>query len=220
MSSRSLVALVALSLGLLLFACGDDDGDTTPTPDSGPTDGGALDVFVPMPDAAPDAADDAGRDAAPPPCPADVSSTLDGVRIEMPDQPCTFTLAEAAAGIDFLYDVVVDSQVDGVTYTRGCFEPGPSGLVTSEVVAGGGQRYCVCDVGLCMSTMEMRDLPAGAHRSTFHWEGRNWEGPSDTGMPMGPAFPVGDYTLEITSSGMHAGTSFELRTRFPVHLVP
>lgn len=223
-----------LAIILLATSCGDDDDvtsrdagpdlsialdATTPDARTDRPDGSTPEAMTPIPDAAmTDAAPT--RDSGPSDCVAEISSTLDGVTIELPDQPCTFTLAEAAAGIDFLYDVVVDAEVANVSYERGCFEPGPSGLVTSETISGGDQQYCVCDVGLCMSTSEMRTLPAGSHRTTFHWEGRNWFGPSDTGNPMGPPFPAGDYVLEITSSGMHDRASFALTTRWPIHLVP
>ncbi len=65
---------------------------------------------------------------------------------------CTYTLAQAQGGIMIPYDVVVASDVAGVTPARqdagNCGAPGSSGLVVFEQVAGGGQSYCLCDTGL------------------------------------------------------------------------
>ena len=41
----------------------------------------------------------------------------------------------------------------------------------------------------------------GTYTHSFTWDGRNWNGPSDTGQPKGPAFPPGTYTLTVTVHG-------------------
>jgi hypothetical protein len=121
------IALVALA------ACGGVSGTTnTSAPDAAPADAAP-------PDAAPD-----------PSCVLDSASTLPGVSIRFASQSCTFTLAQAKAGIAIDYDVVIDTEVAAVVPFGQTSAPalGPSGLDVVEHLTGGGQSYCVCDVGL------------------------------------------------------------------------
>jgi len=177
--------------------------------DGGGADAGALDA------ARPDGAVD---------CTGTVTSDLPGVHIDFAPQRCTFTLAEAAAGIDVTYAVVVDAALMSVTVrpqdAGGCGAPGPSGLITLERLGGGGQSYCVCDTGLCPGGDRVVGLPAGSYAATFHWTGHNWGGPSDTGMPLGAPFPAGDYTLGVSAVGSYAGVAYTVASTFPIHLVP
>jgi hypothetical protein len=130
---RSAVLGVALSV-LGLGACSKFESDTL--------DGAiGLDVSI-VPDAESD-----------PSCVRGGSSTLPGVRIDFCTSRTTFSLAEAAAGVTVPYRLVADQEVTGV-YTRqrddgGCGQPGASGLILLAVLSGNGQRYCLCDIGLC-----------------------------------------------------------------------
>ena len=99
---------------------------------------------------------------------------------------CSFTLAEAQAGISIPYDVVVAQDVAGVTPLPQdggqCGQPGASGLIVFEQLAGSGQKYCLCDTGLCMPPQGSAvTLHAAEYPASFKWDGRNWNGPSDTG---------------------------------------
>ena len=102
-----------------------------------------------------------------------------------------------------------------------CTDAGPSGLNVLEYLSGGGQEYCLCDVGLC-------DLPppdpamvlAGQTDAIFSWDGINWTGPSDFGNPEGPPFPAGVYILELSAIGTVGGVDFEVRNEFELTLVP
>jgi len=175
------------------------------TPDAGGGDAGS--------------ADDAGLA-----CASEDASTLAGVRIVFPDQPCIFTLAEAAAGIGIDYDLVVDADLADVT-TRpqdagGCGMPDPGGLILFEILNGPGQSFCLCDTGLCVGGGEVVSLTAGTYRSTFSWMGRNWMGPSDTGNPMGDPFPPGSYTLRVSARGESMSASYEVSGTFTVHVTP
>jgi hypothetical protein len=167
---------------------------------------------------------DAGSDAMTLTCAPVSESTLEGVTIAFPEQPCTFTLAEAAAGIELRYSVVITGALaDVITDPQdagGCQMPGPSGLIVHEVISGGGQRYCLCDTGLCPRTPYTVDLVAGSTPATITWTGRNWDGPSDTGMPLGEPFPPGDYAVEVTAIGTFMSASYQVRGRYPIRLVP
>lgn len=141
------------------------------------------------------------------PCEGDSESTLPGVRICFPPQQTSFTLAEAQAGVEFQYDVIVDADLDDLQPEPGdggsCDEPDASGLYTLGRVEGADDSYCVCDVGLCpCCDFPVITLLAGTYPDTFAWNGVNWGGPSDTNTPFGPPFPPGDYTVTITAKGL------------------
>jgi hypothetical protein len=161
-------------------------------------------------------------------CPATSTSMLDGVTIEIDANECTFSLADPSL-VTIPYRVVVSHDVAGVTprpQDAGmCDAPGASGLITFEKVDGGGQQYCLCDVGLCAPTNAAPvTLKAGSYPATFTWDKRNWFGPSDTGNPKGPAFPAGDYTVTVSAIGMHDVGGFEegfvVTATLPIQLVP
>lgn len=100
-----------------------------------------------------DAAPDAAEPVQPGTCLLSHTSTIPGVHIEFPPQPCAFTRARAAKGVMFQYDIVVDADVPGYvsrsTGTGVLEYPGSSvdGLRPAAVISGGGQRYCICDQG-------------------------------------------------------------------------
>lgn len=179
------------------------DGGTdasVPPADSGPTDGGNLD------------------------CATTSESNLTGVEVQFLDQDCVFTVAEAAAGIDIEYDVVVSEEPANVT-TRAqdagrCGSIGDSGLIVFEDLGGGDERFCLCDTGLCAGGDMATSPVLGFHRGTFQWMGRNWGGPSDTGIPMGAPFPPGSYTLTVSAVGDVAGAAYRVEGTFTVHLIP
>lgn len=41
-------------------------------------------------------------------------------------------------------------------------------------------------------------LAPGRYEGTFDWPGRQWDGPSDTGNPLGDPFPAGDYAVHAS----------------------
>jgi hypothetical protein len=153
------------------------------------------------------------------------SSSLPGARIEFPPQRCTYTLAEAAAGIAIVHRVIIDQVIDNViprTPDAGnCAVPTASGLILFEDLGGDGQRYCLCDVGLCPPPPGApTQLQPGSYDTSFVWDGVNWAGPSDTGNPKGPPFPPGNYQLDVSAQGTHNGTDFDVKSTFPLTLVP
>jgi len=156
--------------------------------------------------------------------------TLPGVHLEFTSTKCVFTLAEAAAGIQIDYRIIVDEDILTVVPKPqddgGCGQPGPSGLIVFEDLSrsGSSDRYCLCDVGLCPAGGTPVTLKAGTYESSFLWDGRNWTGPSDFGNPKGEPFPPGEATLVLSARGEfdEGGTmkGFAVDGKFAIFLVP
>jgi hypothetical protein len=151
--------------------------------------------------------------AIPPPsdggsCGGGASSNLPGVQLAFPDQPCSYTTAEVAAGIEIVYDEVITAAVAGLTPAAGdaggCAQPDDAGLIVGYRISGAGQNYCLCDTGLCAPRSTVTGTVVGSHTRQIPWDGRNWNGPSDTGNREGAAFPPGTYTITLTASGSRA----------------
>ncbi|NOZ00800.1 MAG: hypothetical protein GXP54_02795 [Deltaproteobacteria bacterium] len=141
-----------------------------------------------------------------PDCVTGADSNLPGVSIRFAADRCSWTLAEAAAGIEIPYSVVVDDDFQDVfpmpQDAGQCGQPGTSGLILFEKLAGGDQSYCICDTGLCMGPDNKPvTLKKGEYAGVFQWDGVNWAGPSDTGNPKGQPFPPGTYTLTVSAVG-------------------
>jgi hypothetical protein len=142
----------------LVSACG---GTVATSSAGGGGDGGATaDAGLGDVAAHADAAEAAGTDAeaavdAPADsglCMASSDSTISGAWIAFrAPVACQFTLAQAQAGISIPYDVVVAQDVTGVVPTPQdaghCGAPGPSGLIVSGSVTGGGQTYGCSSIG-------------------------------------------------------------------------
>jgi len=154
-------------------------------------------------------------------CTADAHSTLPGVTLRFSTTRCTFTLAQARAGIAIDYEVVVDQN-------RGAWQssdrpPGPSGLVVSERLGGSGETY-----GLEVNTGLVREHPItlarGTYPASFKWDGVNSAGALDASQRKGLTFPPGTYRLEVRAVGSFADgkakRDFELTGAFSVKLVP
>ncbi len=151
------------------------------------------------------------------------SSNLEGVCIVFPPQKDSFTLAEAKAGVEFTYEVVVLADVAGVTTEslNTCDQPGPGGLFVSEKIEGNDQSYCLCDQGKCPNPVEPAFvLAAGNYPDSLPWDGVNWSGPSDFNNPKGPPFPPGMYTVKIRTIGKHEGQPYEVIGELPITLTP
>lgn len=141
------------------------------------------------------------------PCTVTAVSDLPGVSILFPEQDCVFTLAEAAAGLDFKFEVEILEPLADVTPAHndagGCDQPGPSGLITFPTVSGGDEHHCICDQGICPGFDVTVDLAAGTFADNFPWDGVNWSGPSDTNNPKGDPFPPGAYDVTVRARGFH-----------------
>ena len=140
-------------------------------------------------------------------CGVTSSSTLPHVSFDVSGNPCSLTLAQAAEGIDFVYRTKIEADVPGVVTSSldagRCDRPDASGLAVLEMVSGATERYCLCDTGLCLPETLTVDLLSGVYESTFFWDGRSWEGPSDTNNPKGPPFPPGTYRFTVRAEGTY-----------------
>jgi hypothetical protein len=157
-------------------------------------------------------------------CAETATSTLTGASFHfVPPLRCSYTLAEAAAGISIGYELAITGDISDVTpqAEATCVQPGASGLYVLERVSGNGQNYCRCDNGLCLlPPPNPTALRAGTYAATFRWDGMNWFGPSDFGNREGPPFPAGSYLLELSARGTRAGVAFEVHDSLPLTLVP
>ncbi len=181
MRRHSPIALLMLTLASSLSAC--DDQAVGGQPDASP------------PDAAPLSCD---------PEPGDLAC----VEIVFPAQQTDFTQAEAAAGIDLVWELVVPDPVAEVYPANpnlGCCEDGVGPLRARGTVSGNQQYYCACDLGMCDSSgcaePPALQLTVGQTTETFSWPGVNWFGPSDTGLPYGAPFPRGEYVVRVEATG-------------------
>jgi hypothetical protein len=161
-------------------------------------------------------------------CDATSSSTLPGVRFDVSENPCVITLEQATGGVSFNYRTEIDADLPGVSsiaWANGCDPQDASGLSVLERIQGGDQAYCLCDVGRCMPRTYEVDLFQGTHESTFAWHGRNWSGPSDTGLPEGDPFPAGTYEFTVEAKGTYRASGggdepFEISASVRFHLIP
>jgi hypothetical protein len=143
-------------------------------------------------------------------CNGPASSTLPGVSLELPDDRCSYTLAEVAAGISIKYQVVVAQPLEMVhpqpTDAGRCQRPDASGLIVGFDIQGLDGSYCLCDTGPCFSPPVTTAPRAGRYDASITWDGRRWYGPSDTSNPEGLPFAPGFYTLSLVSSGTIGGS--------------
>lgn len=155
-----------------------------------------------------DLSSDAGAiDAGLSACRSEVTPASGRVRFEFPQQPCRFSLAQAAAGISFRYAVIV-SDVDPqfvassppLNQTCAQVKSGVGIYVFEQITDGGSPVYCTCDQGLCMQAVNSLGATAGRTELSFPWDGRPWFGPSDTNNPKGPPLAPGDYVFSIQST--------------------
>ena len=170
--------------------------------------------------------------AIPPPpdggiCNGGTSSNLPGVQLTFPDQPCSYTKAQVAAGIEIAYHEVITAAVANLSPTSdagNCARPDDAGLIVSYQIAGAGQSYCLCDTGLCAPQTLVTTTVVGTHPRQIPWDGRNWYGPSDTNNQEGAAFPPGTYTITLTASGTRhasdAGATFSVTASRSITITP
>ena len=157
-----------------------------------------------------------------PTCKACSDKTIDGVKVCVSAPTCTF---HSGIGGTFTYAVTVDDTAP-VLHTAatgpGCavcasYGADPTSFV-SWSIGGGDVRYCMCDTGCCAPQTEKTiTLDRGTKTGTIDWPGKQWNGPSDTGAPIGAPFPPGNYAVTVTFAGAKEGT---LTARLPITVVP
>jgi hypothetical protein len=156
------------------------------------------------------------------PCKACSDPGLTGVKVCVSADTCTF---KSGVGGTFRYEVTVDDSAP-VLHTAengpGCatcasWSADPLSFVSWNI-GGGDVRYCLCDTGCCApQPAKTITLDRGTKSATIEWPGRQWDGPSDTGAPLGAPFPAGSYSVAVTFSGAKEGT---LTATLPITVVP
>lgn len=155
------------------------------------------------------------------PCRVESTSDLAGVALEIEPSACVFTQTELADGVEFAYSYTIDSLTDiSPAAEFSCWRDLDGNFPHTHEIVGNGQRFCLCDVGLCDENTSLMTLIPGTYRKVFGWTGTNWNGPSDTGNPLGEPFPPGTYTVTVRSSGSDAeGTPFEVTSSLVITVV-
>jgi hypothetical protein len=144
-------------------------------------------------------------------CAFTTRSTLPGVRLRFPPQPCSFDV-DRVRRAELRWEIVVEAAPGELvhTSTRACPPSGAGGFIAEAVVRGGDQRYCLCDTGLCPPGRRVSAPGPGVYPGSLAWDGRAWEGPSDFGNPKGAPFPPGRHTLEVVARGTRDGAPWEV----------
>lgn len=129
-------------------------------------------------------------------------SDIPGVRIDVSLPSCRISRARALEeGVTFTYTVTVEDTLELVPDNlpgAGCVTPDDNGVQVLARIDGQGGSYCECDFGRCPGPEPVPvTLQEGAHTYELSWPGRSWNGPSDTGMPLGDPFELGVYLLDV-----------------------
>lgn len=151
---------------------------------------------------------------------------LPGVTLALPGQDCVIPQWDLLNGSRAVhYEVRIERRLEGVMPTPyddgGCARPNRSGLSVGVEVFGNGQRYCLCDLGMCPPPDQpiTVTLEPGVYPMYFPWQGRNGTGPSDVGNPDRAPFPPGDYTILLSARGRRTGFGqFHIWTSFPLRI--
>ena len=138
-------------------------------------------------------------------CNGGASSNLPGVQLAFPDQPCSYTAAEVAAGIEIAYDEVITAAVADLSPTQATPEAARSRTTRASSSATGSRARGRATASATPASARRRrpvtTTVVGTHTRQIPWDGRNWYGPSDTGNREGAAFPPGTYTITLTATG-------------------
>lgn len=173
-------------------------------------------------------ADDAAGDTTDVPdieCETTLETDLPGVTIDI-DAECAYALADAQAGLQTPYTIVIAQTLSSVDSGDDCWETPVGGIhVAWRIEGANGQRHCQCDVGPCGEHTPMpTDLVVSETMRQFSWAAFDWDGPSDTGVQFGAAFAPGEYTITVEATGTWvdpegATVPFTVRATRPVRLV-
>ncbi len=187
------------------------DADAVPTDvidaDAGPTD--AVDA-----DAGPADAVDAAADVTAFACLPQYEGSVPGAHLDLSKTPCVFSISQNPSYFGLPFQVVVESSemlTPGHNVGQ-CAPPdywqygGVGTWLRIEGTAGGTQQlWCLCDTGPCFlsggSVEKWVATTPGVYESNFWWNGKNFQGLSDTQEKEGPAFPPGEYFFRVKADG-------------------
>lgn len=160
------------------------------------------------------------------------------IRIEFEKAEYTFTLEEAARGVELRYAVIVEDDLEDIQaicqddgraghpndYGLIVF-PSITGYPSAEELKTQWQYFGSRDIGYGAGDPDPGDVKKGRHPEKLKWSGLNWRGPSDTGQPLGDPFPPGDYSFVVSikcSKKIGNDNSrflFEVTNHVTIHLV-
>ena len=234
-AKRALKAAQRMALTLALCACGTQaSGVSTPLSGSDTLPGPADVIDEPREepvdpaDAARDPVDAARdpADVAEGRCVGDSHSTLEGARLVAWAPSCRVSRAALREGVTFGWWVEVDDSLEGVVVAPTpqdggrCGRPDASGLIPFPDFQQGDERWCLCDVGLCVPVDVQGTLRAGRWEGRVQWDGRAWMGPSDFGNPVGEPFEAGAASFRVRAQGVRAdATTFALHATVTFEIV-
>lgn len=160
-----------------------------------------------------DGGKDAGTgDTGPFACEVKYEGAIPGAKLDLSKTPCVFSISQAGGTFALPYDVIVKAATPlwNTDPNAGQCPPqnvfgGVATFVTLEGLGDGTpQKWCLCDVGLCAPPKDISYTATtpGTYTHAFTWDGKNFQGPSDTNQQPGAPFPPGQYTLTVKSQGL------------------
>lgn len=153
-----------------------------------------------------------------------VTGTVSGVTLAIRSDACVYKRGSSAT---FRYEVTATANTPPIKVpARTACEcsdrtADPASLLHWSIhgtsPAGDEKRYCICDVGCCPPGPAQKiQLDARESSGTIEWPGREWNGPSDTGNPLGDVFPPGRYEVSVIFEGYDAGT---VEAKLPIEII-
>ena len=120
---------------------------------------------------------------------------------------CSFSVAEAQQGLSIPYTLYIEQEPSDlssqVQESGDCRSTGGPGLFFLEKRSGQEQEYCMIDDAKRQPQLTQDRASFIKHtlqsNKRFRWKGRNTDIPEST--EESKAFPLGVYTLEISSKG-------------------
>lgn len=150
-------------------------------------------------------------------------SNLPGIRIEFTTTDCSWTLAQARAGLHVDYRVRVDRDIKGIVPAAsgacGCGQPHISGLTLTEELQGADHRVCIGNAETCLGPVEEPvTLRKGTYPGTMTLEGPSEARAGNRAGATGVPFAPGNYTLTVRAAGVRQGrkgrSNFQLAGSF------
>jgi hypothetical protein len=208
--------------------------DTTET-DAATPDATGVDTVVPdvhVEEVTPDVAPDVVPDVVALPCVPTYTGAIPGASLDLSKTPCNFSISASKDGFALPYTVTVTESVMLRDFgNSGKCQAAPGhiygGISPWERVDGNEQTWCLCDTGMCFSAPPVPFVATvpGKYDVGFGWDGKNWQGPSDTSSPIGAAFPPGQYLFRVKVAGQQQKSdgsveNFYAEATLPIQLTP
>lgn len=177
------------------------------------------DAYKPIADADADAgptdAVDAAADVTAFACLPQYEGSVPGAHVDLSKTPCVFSISQNPNYFKLPFQVVVETS-EMLTPGRNLGQCAPpdnwmyGGVGTWLRIEGkvGGQEqvWCQCDTGPCFFMGGANDdkwvaTTPGVYDAQISWDGKNFQGASDTQQVPGKAFPPGEYFFRVQTHG-------------------